>query len=206
MGSSTLEWRNKTFTGFCDDIVYISSNPQITSDIEVNGFIGKDHFHKVYDIWRDGWDEQRGTVLPETITKYTLDIIKKHPGKRYIIHYLQPHAPYLSLDDSLQGFANPKKDVNNFVRGIDQGQNASEFRMKLLTTLLKLKIFKPHGFLGDHPEWILRKWLLLPPKTPMDAVRRKFGVKGLRLAYRKTWRSSWKKYRYLSGHCPEKLL
>jgi len=36
--------------------------------------------------------------------------------------------------------------------------------------------------------WELREWLGLPPASPMDAVRRKYGVNGLRKAYRENLR------------------
>ena len=42
--------------------------------------------------------------------------------------------------------------------------------------LVKAKIIKH--------KWELRRWLGLPPASPMDAIRRKCGVNGLRKAYR----------------------
>ncbi|MFX1451520.1 MAG: hypothetical protein ACFFCM_11795, partial [Promethearchaeota archaeon] len=98
IASSTLEWRNKTFKGHYSDVVYISSNPYINSAVSVENFLGKDHFFKVYDIWNEGWDEKENTVLPDTITKATIRVLTKHPEKRFLIHYIQPHAPYINID------------------------------------------------------------------------------------------------------------
>jgi len=60
------------------------------------GFDAKKHFYKVVDVWDFGWDERIGTVSPREINRAALKYYLKYPGKRFIIHYLQPHAPYLS--------------------------------------------------------------------------------------------------------------
>ncbi|MDX1522566.1 MAG: hypothetical protein R3264_13140, partial [Anaerolineae bacterium] len=43
--SNTNEWLRKNFTGYYDDIVYVSGNPRC-SDFELSGFKGSDHFYK----------------------------------------------------------------------------------------------------------------------------------------------------------------
>jgi len=181
LGSCTDEWRDKTFTARYDDIVYISSNPHISSDQTVTGFLGGDHFHQVHDIWKKGWDHTRGTVLPETVNAAAKQIIPRAKGKRVIIHYLQPHAPYLALPDDTKGFANPNENIQSFLKGMAQDIKTGKRRNIIIRKLLPW--FKKNMILGDHPEWMLRQFLCLPPKTPMDAVRRKYGVKGLRRAY-----------------------
>lgn len=181
LGSSTVEWRDNSFTKYYDDVVYISSNPRLSSNIRVKGFLGNEHFYKMYDVWKDGWDEKRGTVLPSTVTNAAMGIIKNIKNKRVIIHYLQPHAPYLSLAPDCQGFANPNVSMQKFLKGIKQPCKKPRIRGRLLTIMLR--IFQRGGILGDHPEWMLRSLLCLPPKSPMDVVRRKYGRRGLRKAY-----------------------
>ena len=70
----TMEWLNKTFPYYYDDMIYISANPFVNSKIEMMDqykykFDGKKHFFKVIDIWHTGWDESIGTVLPDTVSK-----------------------------------------------------------------------------------------------------------------------------------------
>lgn len=186
MGSCTDQWRNNTFTGYYDDIVYISANPRISSDIAVTDFKASDHFHKVHDVWKAGWDQERGTVLPETLTNRTFEIIGDTKDKRVIIHYLQPHAPYLGFGNGLSGFIDPDTNMSKVLLGINIEERQAKIRMSLVKYFVEL--IRKHrvlqGFLGDHPEWMLRQLFFLPPKTPMDAVRRKFGRKGLVRAYR----------------------
>ena len=70
--SWTMEWLNKQFPEYYEDIIYVSSNPYINSgkEITIHGlsYNGKKHFHKVVDVWKK-WDEKTGTVLPIEINK-----------------------------------------------------------------------------------------------------------------------------------------
>ena len=182
IGTTTTEWRDNSFTGYYDDVVYVSANPYINSVKSVRGFLTSEHFHKIYDVWQSGWDEELGTVLPETVTNAAIDIIQEHKDKRAIIHYLQPHAPYLSLGTESYGFPTPDLDAQNVITGINKNAEESKFKRKLLKKLLP--IFKKTSLFGDHPEWFLRQFLSMAPRSPMDAARRKFGKKGLRKAYR----------------------
>jgi len=95
LGHGTLEWLKKNFTDYYHDIVYVSGNPYANSKIGVRGFDAKKHFYKVVDVWQFGWDEKLGTVPPEKINFAALEVIKRFPTKKFIIHYIQPHAPYI---------------------------------------------------------------------------------------------------------------
>jgi hypothetical protein len=74
-----------------NNVVYITANPF------VNKLLKEDQFYKIISVWKDGWSEKYGTVLPSTMIKFVLKAIKKYPGKRFIIHFIQPHYPYINL-------------------------------------------------------------------------------------------------------------
>ncbi len=93
-GSSTSDWLSKNFKNYYDDIVYVSSNPHC-SDHEVVGFLGIEHFHHVENVWQYGWDDSLDTVPPHEITNAALRMKEKYPDKRLIIHYIQPHGPWI---------------------------------------------------------------------------------------------------------------
>ena len=178
-GSSTNQWRDESFPDFYDDVVYITANPQINATSKVYGYCAGDHFHKVYEVWKDGWD--CGTVRPETVTSAALDIIAKTPGKRVIIHYIQPHAPYLSLGDDARGYANADVNTPRTLVGVDS-EAVGLLKKGLFGCLMGL--FKWNRLLGNHPDWVLRKLLSIPPKAPMEIVLRNYTVDELREAYR----------------------
>ena len=94
LGSNTSEWLKKNFTGYYDDVIYISANPHC-SDHEIAGFIGTEHFFKVENVWNYGWSEKLDTVPPHEVTNAALCLKDMYPDKRMIIHYIQPHGPWI---------------------------------------------------------------------------------------------------------------
>jgi hypothetical protein len=72
--------------------VYVTANPQLyrhRSEIDAQ-------FHDIVDVWDvGGWDEEYGTVLPETVTRYGKEALEKYDDKRVIVHYVQPHYPFI---------------------------------------------------------------------------------------------------------------
>ena len=181
VGSATLEWRNRSFTKGYPDIVYVSSNPYINAQQAVMDFNGADHFFKVIDVWNTHWDKQKGTVPPDAVTHEALRAMQTYPDKRFIIHYLQPHAPYLGFGSDCVGFPTPDISKQRVLRGTAEPKRQLSRRQKLFTRL------EPHvkkcTWWSNHPEWFLSQLLGLPPRTPLDAVRRKYSHKGLKQAY-----------------------
>jgi hypothetical protein len=100
-GSSTSEWFLKSFKGrYFPNITYISANPMV-SNVLVKKRLGKLPFNKIIDLWKEGWSEEKGTVLPSIVNEVAQNIINKSDDK-VIIHYLQPHYPFIgkySLQD-----------------------------------------------------------------------------------------------------------
>lgn len=76
---------NETF----HDTVYVTANAWV--DVELDS----DSFYEVIHVWKDGWDNNLGTVPPETMAQVTLDAADAYPNKRIISHLLQPHTPFI---------------------------------------------------------------------------------------------------------------
>ncbi len=69
----------------------------------------KGKFYKIISVWKYGWNNKYNTVLPETMYEYTLKTIKKYSNKKFIIHFIQPHYPYIGYiftDGSLEALRN----------------------------------------------------------------------------------------------------
>ena len=89
VASHTSDWLRKTFVkNYYPDIVYVSANPQ--TEVHAKG-----KFFRVDNVWDYGWDEKNDTVMPETVTKAAILMKSKYPDKKLIVHYLQPHVPYI---------------------------------------------------------------------------------------------------------------
>ena len=91
--SATTEWLQANVDGRdLRDTVYVTANPQLERHREhwnVN-------FHEVINVWLDeGWDEETGTVLAETMTNAGIQAFERFPNKRIVVHYMQPHYPFV---------------------------------------------------------------------------------------------------------------
>ena len=90
-GTDTPSFLLENFkNGKYNDIVYVTANPFV--NILLNG-----KFYKIIPVWNEGWSEEYNTVLPSTVYEYTLKALKRYPNKRLIIHFMQPHYPFLTL-------------------------------------------------------------------------------------------------------------
>jgi hypothetical protein len=93
-GSSTPEFLVANFDGRdLLDTVYVTANPQLYR----NRYRIDTELHAVIDVWDDeGWDDQYGTVLPETVVDAAIDAVEEYPNKRHVVHFMQPHYPFLT--------------------------------------------------------------------------------------------------------------
>jgi len=88
-GSSTYDFLLENFfQGNFSDIVYITGNPYVD-------YLVKNAFFKIISVWKDSWDESLNTVLPEQIVKSAIKSRLKWLNKRVIIHFMQPHSPFV---------------------------------------------------------------------------------------------------------------
>lgn len=71
------------------DIVYVTANPYVNTELD------ESQFHAVVPVWRDGWSDEVQTVTPETVLEHALEANNRFPEKRLIVHFNQPHAPFI---------------------------------------------------------------------------------------------------------------
>ncbi|WP_424006917.1 hypothetical protein [Haloferax denitrificans] len=95
-GSGTVEFLESQFNDKSyKDTVYITGNPQLARFREQINVSFYDEIH----VWsEEGWNEKYGTVLPETMAEYAIQASEKYPNKRLLIHFVQPHYPFLRED------------------------------------------------------------------------------------------------------------
>lgn len=119
---NTAEWLVKTFESYYSDVTYFSAMPHVNSlgislkDTNPNwdyDWKATDYFFKIVDVWDFGWSEKLGAVPPRVLSE---TVVRGSDEDRKIVHYGQPHVPYLSLveDSNLsRGKWNPKESVRN---------------------------------------------------------------------------------------------
>lgn len=90
LGSTSEEFLERNFAGeIHHDTVYVNANPYVS-------YLDLDDgtFHAVVDLL-DEWDDDLQTVLPETVVDAAIDAHREHPRKRLIVHFMQPHTPFI---------------------------------------------------------------------------------------------------------------
>ncbi|WP_147299525.1 hypothetical protein [Haloferax sp. Atlit-6N] len=92
-GSMTAQFLEENFESRdATDTVYVTGNPMLRRIQDSHNF----NFHKIIDVWSEGWDSKFGTVLPETILKAAKSADQEYPNKRLIVHFMQPHFPFIT--------------------------------------------------------------------------------------------------------------
>jgi hypothetical protein len=87
----TYQWLERTWDKEYPDITYVTAHPYITRyDTNITYNAGE-RFGKVVEVWRTGWDKELGTTPAEPVHQ----ALKKLRYKKAVVHYLQPHGPYI---------------------------------------------------------------------------------------------------------------
>lgn len=193
--TNTMEYLNGTFNEkYLDNVIYISSNPFINSIMKVSHgglyFCGKNHFFEVVDVWDWGWNKKLGTVLPEKVNEATIKSKKENKNKKFIIHYDQPHSPYISTggDHTKQNLSILKKKKSLFFR-----------------TLIKIRNIMKNIIKNDELMWKIDSILGLPP-VRWRRLFEEFGKEGIRNAYEKDLNLVLKKVKELTENLPGKYI
>lgn len=90
--SQTAEWLRTTFPQTYGDIVYIAGNPMVS-------MVKPESFHHLVESWRDGVDPELNTIAAPQVTGDALAAREQHSQKRLVVHYMQPHYPFVGFPD-----------------------------------------------------------------------------------------------------------
>lgn len=115
VGSQSDEWMAKTFTSeWREEIAktryltgnghteyvfenrdYPPTNNTIPFDFSAWKTVDESSFYEIENVWRTNHDEKYGVVLPSTLTDYAIVAGRDGGHDRMIVHYMQPHLPYI---------------------------------------------------------------------------------------------------------------
>lgn len=111
VGSDTPDWLTGTFKDgeAYKDVIYISANPFVNSKgVEfVEDFDASQLFYKVFNVWEWKFNFNYMTVLPEVLGKASRLAKARYPNNPQIVHFMQPHWPYLGKDPLDEAFPGP---------------------------------------------------------------------------------------------------
>lgn len=88
-GSDSWEFLRENFRGRrLHDTVYVTANPHAHR-------LAEGTFHAVVDLLADHWDPDLQTVPPGAVVEGTLRAHETYPHKRLLVHFMQPHFPFI---------------------------------------------------------------------------------------------------------------
>lgn len=127
-GSATTEWLQANVDGRdLTDTVYVTANPQL----ERNKGDWDVRFHDVINCWLDdGWDDEKGTVLAETMTERGIQAFERFPEKRVVVHYMQPHYPFVTSETAVD-----KRHLQTIQDGDDRATGENIWNLKFFEDL-----------------------------------------------------------------------
>lgn len=126
--SATSEWlKANVASRDLRDTVYVTANPQLEGNRENWGV----NFYAVSNVWlSEGWDEETGTVLADTMTEAAIEAYEQFPHKRLVVHYMQPHYPFVPVDTDFD-----KGHLNTIESGEDSPDGENIWGQKFLGEL-----------------------------------------------------------------------
>lgn len=161
-GSMSAEWMAKNFGPDQDSetavTAYVSGNP-FTRDLNPERFALLD------EVWQYGWDDEFGGVKPRPVTERAIAAGRDVDSDRLIVHYLQPHVPFRSMQDVAIDWGDPAENfgVKDGAAGDDRGP-WQQYRDGDLS----------HGRLWrayrDNLEWVLEDLKLLLSNLDAETV------------------------------------
>jgi arylsulfatase A-like enzyme len=90
----TRFWMEKTFTDEyateMSETVFLCANPHSDE------FLDPGKFFRLDEIWKYVWDEETGTCPAEDVTDKAIILGGDYPKKRLLVHYIQPHNPFIN--------------------------------------------------------------------------------------------------------------
>lgn len=97
VGSSSGEWMRKTFTEEYQpqmaETAYITGNAWAEKELSATDFRLLDQ------VWKYAWDHEIGTIRPRPLTDRAITVSRALDPEQLIIHYMQPHHPYIPEPD-----------------------------------------------------------------------------------------------------------
>ena len=126
VGSTSSEWIENTFVEEDAPLLartgYVTANPFSTvldrkRDDATPAYLD--------EAWRYGFDEDLGTVPPRVVTDRALVVDRDADLDRLVVHYMQPHQPFIADDAPLRGVSTMADVVESRDGGRDEWEPGS---------------------------------------------------------------------------------
>lgn len=105
LSSYSLGWMNRTFTPeYAEEMArtaHVSGNPFTQDALDASDFLELD------EVWQYGWDDSVSSIPPRPVTDRAITAARTHQPDRLIVHYMQPHIPFITHPELCFQTTNP---------------------------------------------------------------------------------------------------
>lgn len=119
IASQTPEWMQRTFDGADDTLLsqtlYVSGMGWI-EEVDTDGLFG------VEPVWRYADHPEARVTPPKPVTNESIRNFRVTDAERYIVHYVQPHAPFLHCVGKYNSIADGEGSSQNVWTGLQTGE------------------------------------------------------------------------------------
>jgi len=113
-GFNTRSWINANFTESHSDTILVTSTSWYAKAL---GKKADGLFFAVDHLWKHGWSNKWRTVLPRTVTGAAIQWRARYPGKKLLLHYMQPHFPNIRPYMAASGLKLGRTDWEQYMAG-----------------------------------------------------------------------------------------
>jgi hypothetical protein len=92
VGSSSSEWLVNTFR----DHPETGQTVMVTGNTWTDRYLDADAFAVLDEVWKYAWDDDLGTVPARAVTDRGIVAAREHDPERLVVHYMQPHHPFVA--------------------------------------------------------------------------------------------------------------
>jgi hypothetical protein len=101
LGSATEEWLAKNFTpeyaAELERTAFVTGNPHSSEGLD------ESMLRHVEEVWQYAWDDELRTVPPRPVTDQAIRVAREMNPGRLIVHYMQPHHPFVPTPELNEG-------------------------------------------------------------------------------------------------------
>lgn len=120
VASTTKQWLPRTLDNAPQDIV--QSTHYISSTSYLERAVDKPDLHDINHVWKYAIDPETGMTKPEAVTDAAIDAVRNSTADRFVVHYLQPHAPFLHCPGKYDSLNNGSGNTQNVWDGLREGR------------------------------------------------------------------------------------
>lgn len=146
-GGTSDEWMKKNFTGKYSE--QIKNTAMITGNPYSDENLDEEDFQILEEVWEHAYNPETETVMPRPITDSAIEIQRSEKPEKMVIHYMQPHFPFIGTNLS-EGFSKNdfgeemRKDVWDelMLDNVDRDQVWEGYKKNLRKVLEEVEILK----------------------------------------------------------------